>query len=211
MAELLDPKWPEEQDVIGVPPDYLIAFGKINLTYNLLETMMGTVFEECAPLHREFARQLFHKLNNRDRVDLLTAFIQKNERDKNLQELLEAFVLHFNICTENRNILMHVTMLYADETISKWKKLASKDPMRVIEFHASLADLNMVANQMAETFKFGYALSNFTFFRAHPKLAEFGVIRATLPEKPHKPHTLTPYQPEEAHRADPSPPRPSGA
>ena len=49
----------------------------------------------------------FHRSNNRDRVDLLTAVVNKNEPDDGIRERVLWALQCFDICTANRNVLMH--------------------------------------------------------------------------------------------------------
>jgi hypothetical protein len=59
------------------PVAYTHAFGQIALTYNVLERLVAELFMALSPLQLEFAEKLFHKLNNRDRIDLLAGFVKK--------------------------------------------------------------------------------------------------------------------------------------
>src|ERR1700733_3809812 len=86
-----DDQWPPEEDRTA-SDDYLIAFGQITLLYNFLENMMERLFQRCAPLESQYAQLLFHQLNNRERIDLLSAFIRTNEKDEKAKDALQACV-----------------------------------------------------------------------------------------------------------------------
>lgn len=153
-------QWPSDENRT-VGSDYLVAFGQVTLAYNLLESMMGRIFTHCAPLETEYADKLFHLLNNRERIELLSAFVSKNEQDLQARAAILHCVLCYDICTENRNILMHVILLDIDETTAKWTKKASQDPTRIVEFHASLTDLRLVADQIVDTLRYARSLHLF--------------------------------------------------
>jgi len=99
-------EWPPEQYRLA-PNDYLAALGQLTFVYNMLESMMRNIFIKYLPFAEDYARMLFHKLNNRDRIDLLSAFVKENEKDNDVSEAILYCINCFDICTENRNILMH--------------------------------------------------------------------------------------------------------
>ena len=135
MSDPENERWPSEENRAGESNDHLVAFGQITLAYNLLESMAERVFKRCAPLDSlNFAKGLFHKLTNRDRIDLLKAFVNKNESAPDVRDALLHFVLCYDICTENRNILMHVILLSVDETTAKWTKKRQKTQIGQLNF-----------------------------------------------------------------------------
>src|SRR5689334_680543 len=78
-------KWPHP-NYKTLEPDYVHAVGQITLLYNLLEELFGFIFNLCCPGTREFALHFFSVLNNRNRVDLLTAIAESNEKDPRVKE-----------------------------------------------------------------------------------------------------------------------------
>lgn len=200
-------EWPSDDDR-AAPIPFLTAFGQIALAYNIVEAMVEQVFMHIAPLDNEYSKTLFHALSNRERIDLLIAFARKNEKNPGVVDAISHFMHCYNICTDNRNILMHVIGLDVSETAGRWTKRASKNPLREIEFHVSLADMREVASQMADTFNYAVGLNYFLFDREFRNAAWRGEP-PTLPEKLPKLRTLTPYQPV-ATRKD-APPRPQSS
>ncbi len=192
-------QWPSEEDR-AASDEYLIAFGQITLLYNFLQSLMEMLFQTCAPLEPEYAQLLFHQLNNRERIDLFSAFIRANEKDDKAEEALHACILHYDICTENRNILMHVMSDGFSEATghARFRKRASQNPIREIEFHMPIADLRLVADQIAQTARFSFALTAFISFRNVPPASRILAASLPLPETPPKPRKLTPYQPPKA-------------
>jgi hypothetical protein len=194
-----DDQWPPEEDRTA-SDDYLIAFGQITLLYNFLENMMERLFQRCAPLESQYAQLLFHQLNNRERIDLLSAFIRTNEKDEKAKDALQACVLHYDICTDNRNILMHVISDGVSEVtgLARFTKRASQNPAREIEFHVPTTDLKLVAEQMAETIRFGFRVMAHINTRDTRPDALWSLGPFALPNIPPKPRKLIPYQPAKA-------------
>jgi hypothetical protein len=194
--------------------DYLIAFGQITLLYNFLQDVMERLFEGFAPLEEQYAERIFHQLNNRDRVDLFSAFVRANEKDEQVKDALQECLLHYDICTENRNILMHTVSGGISEAtgIERFRKRASKNPAKSIEYHVPLADLRLVADQIGQTVGFCWSINGFLRYRAaSPALKGIFAQAPSLPGKPPKPRKLIPYQPPEARQGGTPPPQPSGA
>jgi len=212
MADSPD-EWPREEYQLA-PAEYLAAFGQFSFVYNMLESVMRNIFIHCAPLPNDFALRLFHNLGNRDRIDLFTAFVSKNEEDNEVLQSLLACALHYDICTENRNILMHSTYFSPNIELTLLVKRASNDAGRNIHYDVPLTDLRLIADQTAETFKFARDLSSFLSARefiAHlpptdPITGYPNIGLNPLPEIPHKPRKLTTFQPEAARKVSPRQP-----
>jgi hypothetical protein len=143
-------EWPAPENQLA-PNDYLAALGQATFVYNMLESMMGSVFVACAPVETEAARALFHKLNNRDRVDLLTDFVNHNEKDAAVKRIILSCINYYDICTENRNILMHAIYfnpnLKPDQSPLLVKK-AKNDYKREVHYDVPLHELRKVADDM---------------------------------------------------------------
>ena len=194
-----DTRWPSEEYKLA-PNDYLAAFGQTTLLYNLLESVMSHLFVILAPLPEDYALRFFHNLNNRDRIDLLSAFVRKNEKDLIVADAVLHCILCYGICTENRNILMHsiyFDMSTIEPGATRLVKRASKDPRREIHFDVPLKELRDVADTIADVFVYAREIGAFISRRRHR--AWLGTTEplqsSALPDKPPKPRTLTPDQP----------------
>ncbi len=99
--------WPPFGSQLASVP-FVHAFGQTSLAYNLLEDMMGMIFTSSMPTKTAFSEGLFQKLNNRDRMNFLKAVIDHNEKHEPAKSAFLYLITCFDICTENRNILMHV-------------------------------------------------------------------------------------------------------
>jgi hypothetical protein len=184
-------EWPPKQDRLA-PNDYLAALGQLTFVYNLLESMMRNIFQFCAPLEKDFASKLFDKLNNSDRNDLLSAFVNKNEKEEQVREAVLFCVNCYAICTANRNILMHSIYFNPNPNPRDSTMLVKRasNAQRDVHFDVPLRDLRRIADETAETFR--YALNLFAFIAGRDLFS----ARNTLPHRPPKPIALTPFQPQ---------------
>jgi hypothetical protein len=80
-------QWPPAQYRLA-PNDYLAALGQVTFVYNILESMMRNIFKQCSPVSKDFAAALFHKLGNRDRIDLLSEFVRENEKEEAVRDAI---------------------------------------------------------------------------------------------------------------------------
>jgi hypothetical protein len=199
-------EWPPSEYQLA-PNDYLAALGQATFVYNMLESMMSNVFVSCAPIEMETAKALFHKMNNRDRVDLLTDFVKHNERDRQVESIILHCISCYDICTENRNILMHAIYfnpLLKDEQPPILVKKSKNDPKREVHYDVPLADLRMFADDMGRSFKLAIELYGFlarrNFLNALPPTNSATgnpkIGPNPLPEIPQKPRRLIPSQPQ---------------
>jgi hypothetical protein len=203
-----DEGWPNRFNTIA-SAEQLQALGQITLMYNYLEEGIGNIFQKTMPTDSVFSEKLYHKLNNRDRTDLLSAIIKKSDRADDIKDAILYLLNSYSICTENRNILLHAILEGADTEILSLSKKASQDPTRENQFRIPLADLRLVADQMSEAFL--YALQIHTAISARenrrPRASAAsdsffrdvmsginGVIQGfeSLPDKPPKPRALVP-------------------
>jgi len=208
---MINDHWPSEKYELA-PPNYLVALGQATFVYNMLVSIMSQLFVRVAPLESEYALRLFHSLNNRERVDLFSGFVHKNEKDQIVADALLYCILCYNICTENRNILMHSTYFEINDGETRLVKRASNDPKREIHFDIPLLELRNVADQIADIFIYAREIYGVIFHRDRLAQISPGIPESSaLPEKPPKPRILTPYQPEAIRRGGMLPHQPSGA
>jgi hypothetical protein len=195
------------------------ALGQVTLVYNYLEEAVGRVFIEAMPTNQAFSEQLYHKLNNRDRIDLLTAVTQASDRDADVKEAILHLLNCHDICSENRNILMHAIIDSVDADIVTAFKKASRDPTREIQFRLPLADLRLVADEMSLMFVYAMRIQNCIISRAKDQptgpmpehIQRTMDWLGTTPEKPPKPRRLIPYKPPADQKDGEFQPQSSGA
>ncbi|QIG95480.1 MULTISPECIES: hypothetical protein [unclassified Bradyrhizobium] len=200
-----DGNWPTSFNRIASSAQ-LEALGQITLMFNYLEEGIGTIFKAVMPTDTDFSNRLYHKLNNRDRIDLLSAIAKTTCRDGVQEEII--YLLNcYEICTENRNILQHAILESADEDIISLSKKATRDPNRQNEFRIPLTELRGVADDMAELFVYTMRLQAMIDARADPSTT---ASLAASPDRPPKPSILIPYRDSADGQSDQPQPLESG-
>jgi hypothetical protein len=224
--------WPVRPHIFG-NVSQVHAIGQVTLAYNHLESYLGLIFRLCMPTDVSFSERLFYKMNNRDRIDLLAGIIRSSRFHNQAKDRLNYLLQCYNICTENRNILMHATAEEAYAGVLHISKRSSNDPMTSNRFQIPLAELRMVADQMHTlsaymmNLQFWLAIrnglpTNYKNSLALPPIEKipFPKLRhllralpeiATLPEKPPKPRRLIPSRPPKARPTGKPQPRSSRA
>lgn len=205
--------WPKRPNIFGNVAQ-VHAIGQITLAYNHLESYLSLVFQACMPTKDDFSERLFHKLNNRDRIDLLSAIVRSSQFHDEAKDRLIHLLHCYDICTENRNILLHATFDESYADVLHLSKRSSNDPAVQNRFKVPLAELRIVAEQMHTISDYILALLLWVTVRKglpasykrslsippterirYPNLRrvlEAVPAIATLPEKPPKPRRLTP-------------------
>jgi hypothetical protein len=214
-------EWPSRTNTIA-PAAQLLALGQITLVYNYLEESIGNIFKKVMPTDASFSEKFYHRLNNRDRINLLNAIIQQSTLEADIKEALLYLLNSYHICTENRNVLLHAILESADADILNISKKAARDPGRDIQFRIPLADMRLVADQMGDAFVYAMRIQTTISARSNPpQVSSVGLfpVASTLPDvlksleslppKPPKPHKLVPYQPPEPANDEEFPPQSS--
>jgi hypothetical protein len=206
--------WPHRPNIYGTAAQ-VHAVGQITLAYNSLEASMGGIFQFVMSTEKTFSQRLFHKLNNRDRIDLLTAVVKAAGFHATAKDHLIHLIHGYEICTENRNILMHSTFQDTYQGVLHLSKRSSNNPSIENKFQIPLADLRAVADQVHQFNHFALDLMFWIGMRkAFParyrrtlttprpdevkypnarKILEAVPEIGALPDKPPKPRTLTPH------------------
>jgi hypothetical protein len=208
--------WPRRPNIYGNVAQ-VHAIGQITLAYNNLESYLDLIFQACMPTEKSFSERLFHKLNNRDRIDLLLAVIRSSRFHPQAKDRLNHLLQCYAICTENRNILSHATSEEAYAGVFHLSKRSANDPAVTNRFKIPLADLRLVAEQIHEISEYMTQLLFWLMVRSGlpgsykssllipplEKITRPNLRRvlqavpeiATLPEKPPKPRRLIPSTP----------------
>ena len=139
------------------------------------------------------AANWFHRSNNRDRVEMLKAIVTKNEHDHDIRDCVLWALQCFDICTNNRNVLVHARSehQYRSSTMRLSKKHRT-DPNRTSHYPLKLNDLREVADDMGALLDFMVHLHAHIHDLRPPPNAILGPCPEPLPNKPPKPRRLEP-------------------
>jgi len=103
-----DATWPSYR--VG-NPDYIHALGVIASIYNLLEFRFRSLFSIYVQ-PTNFAYKLFHKTNNHDRQEFIREALDFSSHPEAIKDEVRHFLDAYRICTDNRNIFMHSTVMF---------------------------------------------------------------------------------------------------
>jgi hypothetical protein len=186
------PAWPVKEHRTGSDAQ-LHAMGQISLIYNELEEWLSFLFEQLFPASLSASKSLYNRLNNRDRVDLLTATVEVKEEDEILRDHILWALRCFDICNANRNTLLHArSEYYRNAKTFRLLKQARDDPTVDQEYPLRLSELRSVADDMARTLDFMVNLHAHIHDLRPPPNAILGPKPEPLPRKPSKPKRLIP-------------------
>jgi hypothetical protein len=184
--------WPPAGHHVGSVA-HVHAFGQIALTSAMLEELIVMLLVQRLPMPRHTSIPLVQALSNRERLEWLRALMETDEKDTAVKELLVHAILCFDICMDNRNMLMHALYEGTDQATARIKlsKKARSDPLREIKFQVSLAELRKTAVEMGETVNFMIELWNHVRWRQTKPHVEYELPLPPLPQKPARPDRLT--------------------
>jgi hypothetical protein len=183
--------WPPEQHRI-TDAAHLHALGQFSIVYNMMEDIIYWIFNHYFPADKDYSERLFHDLNNRVRVDMLKAIIGHTETDDAVHHAMLHALRCFDICTDNRNILMHAMVGETDETVFQIAKRSRTNPLKFVHYKIPLTEMRSIADECAEVYIFMVRLVGWI------QEEQWEEGPGPFPETPVQPHRLSSFPPEEA-------------
>jgi hypothetical protein len=92
--------------------DYIHALGVIASVFNLLEFRFRALFPIYTRLPSKPAYSLFAKIRNDWRLEIIQESIEFSSHPEPIKDHVRHFLAGFKTCADNRNILMHSTVMY---------------------------------------------------------------------------------------------------
>lgn len=187
--------------------EHLKAMGALALYYNELEQSLSIFIEHYMPGQRPASEYLFGNLTNNHRTNLIRKFLER-EPDTSFCESLSYGITNFDICAENRNLLLHAlpSGQVGDETVLDVLKSPRGNPHVMNRYHFKLEDIRASVVGVQQTAD--YLTRLYLFISRYESDGQ--VVVTTLPERPLRPRKLSLSQLVEGPRIDPSPPAASG-
>jgi hypothetical protein len=206
--------WPPQGLNVGSVA-HVHAFGMIALSSAMMEESLTLLLSHFLRLDWGISLPLVHKLAIRERVDLLKKLTSATESEGTLLgyppnedaetiSTLRYALECFEICNENRNILIHALYERTDHTTATMtvSKRAHNNPLHEFKLDLSLTELRQTAEEIGHTVNL---MLDVWLAVTHPPPPN---MRAAWPKRPPRPHKLTPTEPAAALPAAQRPPRP---
>lgn len=193
-----DPEvWPPYE--VG-QPKHIHALGVIAAKYNGLEFSLFCLMMDYTGLSSETAQWLFANLSNNLRLDLLKRCVREKETEPVMKEYVLHFADCFDVCAENRNILMHSMVGKTnDAALLNFAKSSKNDPRKVNTLDLRLGDIRRVADAITIVDGMGLQLHSRFLARRSPKPPDLPddlwAFVTSLPKKPPIPSKLLKQNP----------------
>lgn len=190
------------------------ALGVVAANYNSMEFTLQLLFYFYIGLKSDVPVWLFNHLhNNKNRLDILSRLLSSHEQNPQVADLLAFFVTGYDICAENRNLLMHSLTLKASvSTELSLHKFSRNNPTKTNYIQLTVAQIRAVADEIDSMDDFG--VECLLWLRARDLGGEYTFSdgrkeRPALPNKPPKPnklnwsdHPIQTDEPPQGRRAD---------
>jgi hypothetical protein len=115
MAHYPDDDWVRIRGAQPVPAELLEAVGALSLAYTELESCLYLFFGDFLRVPVAAQNLLFDMLHNRARADLVSALVSPYLPDPDELAAFKFGLKCFDICTENRNLIMHANLWDRDD------------------------------------------------------------------------------------------------
>ena len=185
--------WPKPHYEVG-QPKHVHALGVVAAQYNGLESSLLALLYDYTGLSAETTQWLFSHTSNNVRLELLKRCVNERESDPYMKNYVLHFADWFDVCSANRNVLMHSIVSVTDEATLNFTKSSRNDPRKINAVDLSIEDIRRVADDITVAEGMGLRLHTRFISTKSGKpdnLAE-DVWRflSTLPKKPRVPSKL---------------------
>jgi hypothetical protein len=150
---------------------------------------MTAMFATITGCSLRFAEILIPKIPNNVRADLMTKMLETRDWPDDVRDKAAHFVKGFATLAENRNLLMHSSMIASMQTRTLLYKTTRQG--RIQHCRVSLPELRRIADEMMIYFDYGRHLSNMINFEIlgfKPQAGDFAYF--AWPDKPPLPILL---------------------
>jgi hypothetical protein len=139
--------------------DQMHALGVVAANFNGLEFSFLCIFSHYFDFS-DRSGVLFQNFKNNFRVDTLRAIIESYEKQPLASMHVEHFLLGFEICADNRNLLMHSEIELAPESSElRMSKGTKSDPFTRMFAQFDLPTLRKVADDIMNFEEYGHEIT----------------------------------------------------
>jgi len=184
--------------------EVITIIGKATLLWNRAEYHFERIIWSYTDAADRIGELITSSMGNVSKGKLLLRLVEKIETDEKIVDRLQHLVRCYDICRENRNIMIH-GIIHDDPASSETMLLKGKTFGGFSVYEDAVSQLREAAEQIASIYDFCLAMDNYVW-RPY-QLNRFGeaLPPLPLPEKPPLPRKLDPSQPEEAQPIFPHP------
>jgi hypothetical protein len=147
--------WPKYQ--IG-PRESIFALGVVGVKYAQLEFALSGIFATTLGISMSLGSIMMPKLTNHIRLQLLRERLPSCLWSEEVQDMVYHFIQAFNICADNRNLLMHSNIASMSQDAIILYKTTREG--KTVLCNPELRELRQVADEMESYFNYGLALTN---------------------------------------------------
>ncbi|WP_321490948.1 hypothetical protein [uncultured Hyphomonas sp.] len=179
-------EWKRKLEFLG-SNETIEAVGALALFYNEVEFSIYALFQFYLQMPSESTSKIFSTLGNRQRSDIIKAFGQA-EQDTQARELVPFAMNCFDICAENRNLILHAVPGYKEtpSDILSLLKSSRENPHMLKRYEFKVSQIRRAGLAMSKMADFIYDLSDALIDLREGK-------EPSWPLKPPKPRTLASY------------------
>jgi hypothetical protein len=171
------------------PSDHVHALGVVSVNYNHLEWVLWTFHIHYLRAHHSITSLIFQKTPTNVRLQILGQLAAHTVTDPEMREHIEHFIKGYNLCANNRNVLMHSQLLAGRESNDVFPATKfSKKTAKLASFEFTLPDIRRVADEIFEWGTYGGLIVSYAFWRN--RTVKRGAAPPTSPKKPALPKEL---------------------
>jgi hypothetical protein len=177
-------EWPDYQ---AGPRESIFALGVVSVNYAKLEYALSLLFGIILGLDQEVSLQTIAKVKNHETIRyLMSLALPKTAWPAHAQDAVAHFLSGFKLCADNRNLLMHSSIIGA-EAVTVLYKRNSKGEMSVCR--PTVTELRSTADDIQSYCNYGINLFNAIGVRLDDWI-EKPVLPFPWPNKPPLPQLL---------------------
>ena len=198
--------------------DYIHALGVVASVFNLLEFRFRSFFHLYTRIPTPPAYKVFANMTNDKRLELVRECLEFSSHPDSITDDVRHFLSGYKTCADNRNILMHSTVVYlfgpGDVRCPElappfeqpqgvaFQKSPKSNPLNINTYQLTIEEIRLVADSLKSFEKYGNSLYWHILKNYEPmRYQSWGFpaeARFALPDRPALPNPLIPL-PADTH------------
>jgi hypothetical protein len=155
------------------PSDHVHALGVVSVNYNYLEWVLWTFHIHFLRADHSVTSLIFLKAPTNVRLQVLGQIAARTVTDPGMRDHIEYFIKGYDLCDNNRNVLMHSQLLAGRESNDVFPATKfSKKTGKLASYEFTLPDIRRIADEIHEWAEYGNQTVTYAFF--HGRAAKRG-------------------------------------